>query len=497
MCDVCKGRKKGRIDEWLKRQDDETIWIDEIADSNNRIALVTLKFELMEWLNGDLLSSLLVRRLEINDTFSDLVMSLKNDFKQINKKINKTILKNYKGDIPNQSLKNLIKTLLLERTIGSKWEKFLYKKLNDWNEEEQKPLKVKIDFEKRTIHWEKLTNNDLEFLSKVILQFLLRKNPSPARLRRRIWESTEWFFDEVKNNILDSIKAYRTKENFVQKVTDFKNLENEIIEQEYKRYFSIIDPTPISWQFIIPTNKVKEFIDKVQKLYYKNFKYVNGKLPLHIGIVVQNSKSPLYIGIKALRNIRRDIKSWNEIKKEGSGLLEDLSCYFELNEINNNAENFYSLYETDNSDYDFYLLPSGKGVKKYNPKDEFVIYPNTFDFEFLDTNTRRNDIYYQNGKRTVKLKKNRPYNWSEWKYFKKFRDDFKDKSNKLQTLVSLIYSKMEDWSNDEESFKKFMESTFKKEGLDIKVYGIKDYSFEEMKKFLDMFEFWHTTLKEI
>ena len=59
MCNICRDRKRGRVEKWLDNQAGETIWIDELADSNNRVALISLKFELMEWLNGGLLSSFL------------------------------------------------------------------------------------------------------------------------------------------------------------------------------------------------------------------------------------------------------------------------------------------------------------------------------------------------------------------------------------------------------------------------------------------------------
>jgi hypothetical protein len=291
----------------------------------------------------------------------------------------------------------------------------------------------------------RLNNNEKKFLSKLILQFLLRKNPSPARLRR-VWESSLDFMQEVKKEILDNIKDTRTQQSFKQKVPDFKDL--DINDSEFKRYFTILEPTPISYQFIIPTQEVESFIDKVQKLYYEKFKYVNGKLPLHIGVVVQKSKDPLYVGIKALRNIRRDIKSWESLAKDEK--LKDLNSYYKQEESDNNTKDFYSLYETDSFEYGFCKLPSDKGIKKYNHSDNFVVYPNTIDFEFLDTNSRRNDIYYKNGKRDEpsKLKTNRPYSWEEFEKFSAFREYFKDKSNELQTIVSLIYSKMEDWGKE-------------------------------------------------
>ena len=67
-----------------------------------------------------------------------------------------------------------------------------------------------------------------------------------------------------------------------------------------------MDPTPISWQFAIPAEYVPNLIKNITRYYNENFIWVYGKLPLHIGVVIQNYKKPLYLGIKALRKIRRD-----------------------------------------------------------------------------------------------------------------------------------------------------------------------------------------------
>ncbi|EDM24321.1 CRISPR-associated protein Csx11 [Caminibacter mediatlanticus] len=622
ICKFCyENKTKGRLDKWIENQKDETIWIDEIADDNNRVALITLKFELSEWLNGDLLSSIMVR----NENYIKWLNNIKNFllifYSNINIfNYNLEELKNFKNKLSNDEkrehgnkiglvnsiyknfndLKNFIEGIRSNRLekfskdniqiikgfsnsllkayeeymlkvsnfqnniitvledefiiqkldsetqilldLKDKLDKYkidnifitkltedMYKGCKKWDENFDdyifqlftsnltnkfetlinSNLKQKIDFENRKILWENLTEDDIEVLSKILLQFILRKNPSPARLRR-IWDTTNEFFNRVKSEILDSYKGYRTKEGFAKKIPDFEHLKDEIKEGEFKQYISIIDPTPISWQFILPTNRVNDAIKKIQHLYKKEVKYVYGKLPLHIGIVVQNSKFPLYIGIKALRKIRRDIKDWQDIKLEGKNLLPNLECYEEIVEQNNNAKEYYWLYECENSDYPFYNLPSKKGVKKYNQSDEFIIYPNTIDFEFLDSNSRKNDIYYVKGKRklflesydnqdkiNLHLKSNRPYTWEEFEYFKNFKEFFKNKTALMHRLVSLIYSKIQDWKDNEESFKMFMKSTFKQNEIDIQQFGIKDYGFNEMKKFLDMFDYYHTTLKEI
>ena len=59
LCKICA--KRQRENERIRINDiyKETIWTGELQDKNGRIALVTMKFELGEWLNGNMLNTML------------------------------------------------------------------------------------------------------------------------------------------------------------------------------------------------------------------------------------------------------------------------------------------------------------------------------------------------------------------------------------------------------------------------------------------------------
>jgi len=58
-CEVCQRRRRGRLDAWLDgRLGFDTIWIDEVADADGRVALLTLSLDLEPWLDGSCLDSL-------------------------------------------------------------------------------------------------------------------------------------------------------------------------------------------------------------------------------------------------------------------------------------------------------------------------------------------------------------------------------------------------------------------------------------------------------
>ncbi|MFN3742951.1 MAG: CRISPR-associated protein Csx11, partial [Anaerolineales bacterium] len=58
-CKVCRERRHHRLEDWLHgRLDYDTIWFEEVADRNNRIALLTFSLDLEPWLNGERVDSL-------------------------------------------------------------------------------------------------------------------------------------------------------------------------------------------------------------------------------------------------------------------------------------------------------------------------------------------------------------------------------------------------------------------------------------------------------
>ncbi len=58
-CKPCRNRRTHRLDAWLQnRTDGDTIWISELADANDRVALLTLSLNIEPWLDGTRLDAL-------------------------------------------------------------------------------------------------------------------------------------------------------------------------------------------------------------------------------------------------------------------------------------------------------------------------------------------------------------------------------------------------------------------------------------------------------
>jgi len=68
-CEHCIKRRSSRIEAW-KQNPAQTIWIDEIADHNDRVALIVGRFGLDDWLSGDLVQTMLVGADPTTNTFT-------------------------------------------------------------------------------------------------------------------------------------------------------------------------------------------------------------------------------------------------------------------------------------------------------------------------------------------------------------------------------------------------------------------------------------------
>jgi len=536
ICSECKDRRSKRVDIWLEQlgiADHETIWTGELQDRYGRLALVTLKFELEEWLNGNLLNTvyMVLPKNKWEDVERDFVCEILNG---ANKKIKDTKVAEYFDKaLQGQNFHQTISSIIIERTVGEAWEELLSSNFPNM-----------VNYNERNVDWSDfhgLLDKEKCLLVRVLMQLLFRRDPSPARLRR-IWETTKAFFLQLEFDLvrllgipewrkqrlyweldpkfvhsIDGLYSYADQLDFW--VTDGKAYlitsieqaakvlgtapaqvalrlveerrtewlkdkirikevdgKSEILlekraaryTQPYKPYFSIMDPTPVSWQFVIPAEYVPNLIEQIRKTYLKNFRYVYGKLPLHIGIVTQNYKRPLYAGIQALRRIRRELDNWDNIKTSAK-LDEILKKITEKMIYGKDPAEYFSYYEcvsNDQNNWDGYyvVLPNGHvgqiaGPKVDNLNTSVWVYPCTFDFEFLDVNTRRNEIRYVSARRDVDHKRYRPYNLEDWIHFVKFRDYFfheESSRRRLQLLIEMIYHLRQDWKQDVDSAQRLL-----------------------------------------
>ncbi|MGC1119591.1 MAG: CRISPR-associated protein Csx11 [Candidatus Methanofastidiosia archaeon] len=205
MCTVCLERREKRSEKWMKEatKEKDTIWIDEIADPNNRVALIIGKFDLGNWLDGTYLNTMFTK------TLSDLHNSEK---KGLEKKKGIGGLTGYfhlleaaKQSFSSDEIKigqQRISTKEFLESIGR--ESYHSEKTNNYFEA------LVLDREKEKLETELGDPDkwDTETKARLLLSFLFRKNPSFARTRR-LWETTLDFWEEVDNDIKNTKKTKR------------------------------------------------------------------------------------------------------------------------------------------------------------------------------------------------------------------------------------------------------------------------------------------------
>lgn len=174
-CSVCGDRRKHRLDEWIQgKLDKDTIWLSEVADQNDRVALLTLSFDLEPWLNGRRLDSLrsqsIVEWCKHNSTlqsYIDPIRPYESLVDYFRKKLKDELNKN------DPVLGSLMKYI----DKNDKWDTIINKIVID---RADVPSRDSLDVDKRA-RW--------------LVHQLLRKLPSPGRVYR-FWRQTKAFFED-------------------------------------------------------------------------------------------------------------------------------------------------------------------------------------------------------------------------------------------------------------------------------------------------------------
>ncbi len=185
-CRACQERRTGRQDTWLGGQFAEpTIWISEVADNNDRVALLTFSLPIRKWLDGSHVDSLRAQvavdwcsnnpkvqqhGIRPDTAYTDLLEYVK---KKISQKFN-----------PNDPVLRLLHD---GYRFESKWEELFGKIVEDRSNRS------------KDLSWDEL--DDTERAEWLVHQ-LLRKNASPGRLYR-FWRTVEEFFDGLLEKFLD------------------------------------------------------------------------------------------------------------------------------------------------------------------------------------------------------------------------------------------------------------------------------------------------------
>lgn len=402
MCSKCKKRVVGRFSRWMEKRDSDTIWTSELADANNKIALLTVSIDANMWLSGEWFSSICTKDKEKSEVLKECAKILgrtPKDVAEAAKSLEKFLpgvkvrSKNIDRHIDNlaewfdKSKENITKDLFATRiaTINPSIGRLMrvMKELETFINETVKKCRHKLPGERCLIktNLDSASKGELysTTLGKRTLQLVYVGNGYLAVIERIDEKETELIRNKGELDIVSEESDNATK---------IKQLPGGFKEEPFSRMISLAE-SPTLFQILLPADKIPDITTILDDLYKEYFYFVQGKLPLNISIAVAKRKFPLYSLLEAGERMT-DSMHYHRIGKA-------MSPWWEMDQRSN----------ADNHKYYKYYPTSGPGndpaIFKYSDLEEvsanhsFWLTPGLTDFVYLSSTSDVDKVsHYKN-----------------------------------------------------------------------------------------------------
>jgi len=442
----------GRAKKW-EEQKESTIWIDEVADLNGKICLLVGKLEISGWLKEDGY----IKTLPFKSPDKD------GDYKKFTKE---------------QSFARISRVW---RTTKKFWEEV---KTNDLDKYRiNKRIKVFAEFKPEESNKLQI-NNSYEVVSEDDIRFTIFYSGNNEYI---IIENLELIAKKIKSKYRDTdkkahelIKEYLRGRNLKIYDPDGKKRDkplgslqvSDVISEDANYVPAIpILAEPSIFMAIVPADKALDISRAIKKKYEEEMGKVRNRLPLTLGMVFAKSHTPISsimdTGRRMLKNTSTEdewkVKSVKDEEPYDSGykfrtLDFDKGIEWKVPVTMRDSQTediWYPYFYTNGKPEDrekSFKGPDGWLVHASEIEDEDIlrILPSTFDFEFLDSSSRRFEVYYDDdGKRWDKTKALRPYFLEELDEFDKIWSIVGPKKmnrSQLKKVMYLLETKREEWS---------------------------------------------------
>lgn len=370
-CAPCRRRRTHRLDAWLKGEqgklDSDSIWLSEVADTNDRVALVTMSLDIEPWLDGTRLDALRAQSVAewstynsttkkpLPPTHTEWVSLVKTALGKdnsahkarslIQKKIAPGLRDENGNDIPWDKFYELI---VEDRSNAPKWDT-----LNDdgcaaWLAHQ---LFCKLASPGRIYRFWRQTE---EFFKELLGEFheLAATDRNRWRMRRLLLKpdqpSSTWknrvpyngrcdgnpidlLFDEERKGFVtlfnmsrflapEQDKSAIQNKEIVLKDDDNKNAGTlkvqsvENVSGALGVYHPVIplELSPMRFRVLLPLEAASACVDRAAEAWRAQFARVWDRLPLRVGVVAFSRMMPFQAVIEAARNIESDLEGTNE-----------------------------------------------------------------------------------------------------------------------------------------------------------------------------------------
>jgi hypothetical protein len=433
VCHICEMRRLDRCRSWATQQSEETIWIDEVADKNARLALITGQFALDNWLSGQLVESLI-----LNFPDSSTAGEIKSpSFSRIRRiwETTRQFWQDVKTDL-NQSLSDSRRRLLLYLDQTPSLAPFHVYEMD-------------LGITTLSVAWypQQSDGNGGYLISTDNLGYVARQlkkdkeiftDPATAAISVEDYVQSEFVKTKrpIKLRNSDAIASERNQNLLVGRhivKTDHQDV-------AYSTAISIL-AEPRTFMALVPAEKSLDVIKMIQTKYEREMGKVRNRLPLHLGVIYFQRRTPLRSALDAGRQMLNykspDNQQLWQVYSKSQGALPT-----EKKELANGTKQFDETItlkltqgdrsitwhiptkmgdgSTDDNWHPYVFLETNgddnqangrqRAIKSQRPGettpcwlvhvadlqegDHIYFTPSTFDFEFLDSSARRFEIYY-------------------------------------------------------------------------------------------------------
>ena len=250
--------------------------------------------------------------------------------------------------------------------------------------------------------------------------------------------------------------------------------------------YRVITASPLVFMAIVPADQALLLTDEIYKTYQLQMGKVTGRLPFGMADVYFKKRLPMFVVLDAARRIINNFLestsiplpfTVGSIKTDRSNIKLKVQPEPEKRSITLQVPVKLGQHEKDYY-YPYMLLPGGYEMRKgyfktiagnampvldLQEQDKIFVYPNFFDFVFLDSNQRRHEI-------NLPVLQKPPFFMEE---VSQLFIEMWDKINnscfshmtqaKLKNIEALWAAKANLWGSDSEAFKKLVTATLNKE----------------------------------
>jgi hypothetical protein len=411
ICETCKTRRRGRMQEWLQalnnpaKPPQPTIWTNEVADRNGRLALLAGKFELDGWLSGDLVQTMLVK-VEQNNPNGCVP---KNPSPARLRRVWETTQRFWETalDEINEHGEPLLPFGTHRLILAGN----LQREADAPDLQEQPICELQVEGFKLSVVWHEG-------------RFIVCDNPAYFQTI-----TGKALADVLQNGAsfwLSTSEGYKKKDQKIGKFT----IGDKLTQQTSYYSFIPILAEPQIFMALVPADRALEVVKAIRAKYEREMGKVQNRLPLHLGMVFATRRMPLQAILEAGQAmLKRSVNSeqWTVVSNftcEKTHAPDHLkaSAHFEQwqkvslknpsdREITLPVSTVMGDGTTQDVWYPYWQLQKDdlerrtqcfKGtdgkpwvhVCDLKEGDSIYFTPSTFDFEFLDSASRRFEVYY-------------------------------------------------------------------------------------------------------